>query len=240
MHTHKPNQTIVSLPLCKLYPHPGNPNRISKAMFAKLVRHLERTAQYEPIVVRRHPLKENAWQILNGHHRARALKQLGYSFVDCVVFDADDEQARLYLLSLNRLCGRDNVYKKAKLIEQLCRSHTSRELAKLLGDSKTAIEKLNALSQNQPLPKTADKKAALLPMTFFVTEDQHALLAKAFEKAGQTQSPAQRSGRRTGALVQIAQDFLATTKAWSGSDMIAITQCCTQTIGHQKHGTEVT
>ena len=37
--------------------------------------------------------------------------------VDCVVFAADDAQARLYLLNLNRLVGRDNVYKKAKLVE---------------------------------------------------------------------------------------------------------------------------
>ncbi len=65
--------------------------------------------------------------------------------VDCVVFAADDEQSRLYLLNLNRLTGRDNVYKKAKLIEQLFRNFTPRDLAKRLSDSKTAIEKLARL-----------------------------------------------------------------------------------------------
>ncbi|MHC4950646.1 MAG: ParB/RepB/Spo0J family partition protein, partial [Planctomycetota bacterium] len=163
MHTRQPKQTIVSLPIRKLHSHPANANRMSKAKFAKLTRHIERTGHYEPVVVRRHPSKENAYQILNGHHRVRAMKQLGASRIDCVVFDADDEQARIYLLSLNRLAGRDNVYKKAKLIEQLCRSHSSRDLAKLLGDPKTAIEKLNALSQNQPLSKATDEKPFLLP-----------------------------------------------------------------------------
>ena len=211
--THPPQQTIISLPLSNLHPHPDNANRMSKDKFAKLIRHIKHTGQYEPIVVRRHPLTDNAWQILNGRHRVRALKQLGSSYVDCVIFYADDEQARLYLLNLNRLCGRDNLYKKAKLIEQLCRTHSSRDLAKRLSDSKTTIEKLNALSQNQPLPK-ADAAPVLLPMTFFVTADQHTLLAAAFDKATQTDAP--RSQRRIGALMRIAEDFL------------------------QKHGAEVT
>ena len=219
----QPKQTIVSLPIRKLHPHPCNANRMSKAKFAKLIRHIKRTGHYEPVVVRRHPSKENAYQILNGHHRVRAMKQLEHSRIDCVVFDADDEQARIYLLSLNRLAGRDNVYRKAKLIEQLCRSHSSRDLAKLLGDSKTAIEKLNALSQNQPLSKATDEKPFLLPMTFFVTEPQHALIAKAFDRVAQRDGNSPRSQQRIDALLRLAQDFLQR-----------------DSIGKQKRGTEVT
>ena len=124
MHTHRTQQRILSLPLHKLYRHPDNANRMSKAKFNRLMGHLSTTGQYEPLVVRRHPAKENAWQVLNGHHRLRALRQLKHTRADCVVFAADDAQARLYLLNLNRLVGRDNVYKKAKLIEQLCRAYT--------------------------------------------------------------------------------------------------------------------
>jgi ParB/RepB/Spo0J family partition protein len=206
MHTQHPTQTIVSLPLSNLHPHPDNANRMSKDTFAKLVRHIERTGHYEPVVVRRHPLTPGDWQILNGHHRVRALKQIQRTHADCVVFGADDEQARLYLLSLNHLCGRDNVYKKAKLIEQLCQSHSPRDLAKLLGDSKTSIEKLARLSQNQPLPK-ADDAPALLPMTFFVTADQHTLLAAAFDKAARSDT-GPRSQQRIDALCRMAEAFL--------------------------------
>jgi ParB family chromosome partitioning protein len=169
----------------KLHPHPDNANRMSKAKFNMLIRHIETTGQYEPLVVRKHPTQENAWQILNGHHRLRALRQLKHTGADCVVFAADDAQARLYLLNLNRLVGRDNVYKKAKLIEQLCRAYTPRDLAKRVVDSKTAIEKLNALSQNQ-----------LLPMTFFMTEAQHALITAAFEKASDENANSGRSQKR--------------------------------------------
>ena len=58
----QPSQTVVSLPLHRLRAHPANPNRISNAAFNKLVRHIERTGQYEPLVVRIHPKLKNAWQ----------------------------------------------------------------------------------------------------------------------------------------------------------------------------------
>lgn len=208
MRNHSTTQTIVSLPISKLYPHPDNANRMSQVKFKKLMSHIDATGQYEPLVVRKHPTQENAYQILNGHHRLRALRQLKHSRADCVVFAADDAQARLYLLNLNRLIGRDNVYKKAKLIELLCRSYTPRELAKRLGESKTAIEKLNALSQNQPLPKTTDKPF-LLPMTFFMTEAQHATITAAFEKANRDNTGSNRSQKRLAALCRMAEDYLA-------------------------------
>jgi ParB/RepB/Spo0J family partition protein len=207
MQKKSPTQTIVSLPLCQLYPHPDNANRMSKVKFNKLIDHLEATGQYEPLVVRKHPTKVNSWQLLNGHHRLRALRQLKHARVDCVVFAADDEQARLYLLNLNRLVGRDNVYKKAKLIEQLCRCYAPRDLAKRLGESKTAIEKLARLSKDQPLPKT-HQKPFLLPMTFFMTESQHATITRAFAKANGENTDGGRSGKRLAALCRMAEAFL--------------------------------
>ena len=207
MRPHKPHQTIVSLPICKLYPHPNNANRMSKVKFNKLMGHLEITGQYEPLVVRKHPHKQNGWQILNGHHRLRALRKLKHTRADCVVFAANDEQAQLYLLNLNRLVGRDNVYKKAKLIEQLCQRFSSRDLAKRLGESKTAIEKLARLSKNQPLPKTQGQPF-LLPMTFFMTEAQHAMVTAAFDKANDENTDGPRSGKRLAALCRMAEAFL--------------------------------
>ena len=190
MHTHPPQQRIISLPLHQLGPHPDNANRMSKPKFNKLIRHIKTTGQYEPLVVRRHPTKENAYQILNGHHRLRALRQLTHNRADCVVFDADDE------------------YRKAKLIERLCRCYSPRELAKQLVDSKTAIEKLSRLSKDQPLPKTQEKPF-LLPMTFFMTESQHAIITAAFEKVSKDSHNDNRSQKRLNALYRMAEDCLA-------------------------------
>lgn len=208
MRTTPPQQHIISLPIHALHPHPDNANRMSKAKLNKLTQCIQAAGQYEPLVVRRHPAKENAWQILNGHHRLRVLRKLKHTRADCVVFAADDEQARLYLLNLNRLTGRDNVYRKARLIEALCRDMTPRDLAKHIGDSKTAIEKLAHLSQGQPLQKPAEPKPILLPMTFFLTEGQYATVAAAFDKAADSDigSPSQ---KRLAALCRMAEAFLS-------------------------------
>lgn len=209
LQVYPPQQTIVSLPICKLLSHPDNPNRMSKAKYNKLIRHIEHTGQYEPLVVRKHPTKPQRYQILNGHHRLRVLKQLKRTHADCIVFEANDEQAQVYLLSLNRLCGRDNTFKKAKLIERLCRTHSSRELSRLLGDSKSSIEKLNTLSQNQPLPKQVGNKPFLLPMTFFVTDVEHRLITEAFDEAVGKDESGTRTEKHLRALCRIAKYYLA-------------------------------
>lgn len=202
-------QTVVSLSLRRLIAHPANPNRMSDAAFGKLVKHIERTGQYEPIIVRRHPLRNNAFQILNGHHRVRALSRLNYTRADCVVFAADDAQAMVYLATLNKLTGRDNAQKKGRLIEQLCKRYLSKDLSRMLPESKAAIEKLDCLARQQPLPKPKCQTPFLVPMTFFVTEPQHRLISEAFEKAGAENENGSRTEKRLRALCRIAKDFLA-------------------------------
>ena len=204
----QPTQTVVSLSLRKLVPHPANPNRMSDAAFKKLVKHIERSGQYEPIVVRNHPHRKNCHQILNGHHRVRALNRLNYTHADCVVFAADDAEAMVSLATLNQLTGRDNVHKKSRLIEQLCNRYESKELSRMLSDSKAAIEKLNCLARQQPLPKPKPEKPFLLPMTFFVTEPQHRLISEAFEKAVKENESGSRTEKRLLALCRIAKNYL--------------------------------
>jgi ParB/RepB/Spo0J family partition protein len=204
----KTSQEIISVAVERLYAHPANPNKLGEAKFRKLVRQIERTGQYEPIVVRRHPQKEGAYQILNGHHRVRALKQLGRTRADCVVFRADDAQALVYLATLNRLGGRDNVMLKARLIEALCKRYGSRELARSLGDSARTIEKLAAFA-GQQTPAAREERPALVPMTFFVSEADHAMLCEAFERAAGCDEGGTRTQRRVRALKRMAEAFAA-------------------------------
>ena len=86
------SEPIKLIPLSKLIAHPANPNVMSDATFRKLVRNIEQTGLYEPIVVRPHPKKKDCFEIINGHHRVKALAKLGRKEADCVVWDIDDEQ----------------------------------------------------------------------------------------------------------------------------------------------------
>ena len=44
---------VRTIAIEKLVAHPDNPNRQSKVNFDKLVRNIERTGKYEPLIVRR-------------------------------------------------------------------------------------------------------------------------------------------------------------------------------------------
>jgi hypothetical protein len=114
----------------------------------------------------------------------------------------------VYLATLNTLAGRDNAQKKGRLIERLCRGGDSKDLSRLLPESKTAIEKLDGLARQQPLPKPRPQKPFLVPLTFFVTEPQHRLISEAFDKAVTQTEPGSRTEKRLLALCRIAKDYL--------------------------------
>jgi hypothetical protein len=109
------NFELKTIAINKLAAHPANPNVMSEVKFNKLVRNIERTGLYEPIVVRAHPKKKDYFQIINGHHRVKALEKLDRKVADCVVWDVDDEQAEVLLATLNRLTGSDEPARKIEL-----------------------------------------------------------------------------------------------------------------------------
>ena len=148
------SEKLKSIRIEKLLPHPDNPNVMSEATFRKLVRNIERTGLYEPIVVRPHPHKKDHFQIINGHHRVKALEQLGRYEADCVVWDVDDEQTAILLTTLNRLAGSDIPAKKIELLKKLTERMETVQLAKLLPQTAKQIERLANLEMNYRTPQS--------------------------------------------------------------------------------------
>ena len=120
---------IRHISLDRLVPHPDNPNRMSRATFEKLVRNIERTGRYEPLVVRPCPGRRGFFQIINGHHRCEALRTLGHKTAEAVVWNVDDEQTDILLATLNRLGGRDTLDQKLALLRRLSVGLSLRKLA---------------------------------------------------------------------------------------------------------------
>jgi len=227
---------IQSIAIDKLVAHPGNPNRMSKANFAKLVRNIERSGRYEPLIVRPAPDKPGCFQIINGHHRCQALAKLGYKTADSIVWDIDDEQADILLATLNRLGGSDELAKKLKLLKRLNKKLAAAELAKLLPQTKKQIERLTALNSlawhglaggtgilpvNLGQDGQATNTASLaVPLVFFVNDTQQQTIEAALSFAqlhgpAGTQKTRDREGadqtkaaKRAAALCTIAQYYL--------------------------------
>jgi ParB-like chromosome segregation protein Spo0J len=200
--------SVQSITLDKIVAHPNNPNKMSDATFGKLVRNIERTGRYEPIVVRPHPERGDHFQIINGHHRCLALTKLGYKAADCVVWDIDDEQTDILLATLNRLGGTDELGKKLELLKRLNKRMESSELAKLLPQTAKQIERLT----NLKIPsRPAEAKGFSNPMIFFVSDAQQGKIEKALSLAEKSQNEKTRAAKRAAALAHIAREFLSAT-----------------------------
>jgi len=165
-----------------LLEHSGNPNRMSKSNFRKLVGHIKESGDYEPVIVRRHPEKEGFYEILNGHHRTKALRELGHKRIDCVVWDVDDAGSLMLLATLNRLNGRDDARKRAKLINELYEKFNIKKLRASLPETKEAIEKLKMISTSKPVLRT-EKYEIPQTLVYIVTAEQKTFVKKMINEA---------------------------------------------------------
>lgn len=198
---------IWRIPLEKLLPHPDNPNRMSQGNFAKLIRNIERTGCYEPLVVRAHPRKAGFFQIINGHHRREALERLGHTDADVVIWPVDDEQTAVLLGTLNRLNGRDSLEKKLTLLRRLRAHMPVHDMSRLLPQTHGQLMRLLA---RRPFirqkPRTAD--AVAVPLVFFVDETQRRAIENALASAVDSADAKGRAAKRAGALMRLAECFL--------------------------------
>jgi ParB/RepB/Spo0J family partition protein len=207
---------IRAIGIEKLLAHPGNPNVMSYTKFKKLVSNIERTGLYEPIVVRPHPKEKDMFEIINGHHRVKAISQLGYKEANCIVWNVDDAETAILLTTLNRLRGSDIASKKIELLRQLNERMKTAQLAKLLPQTAKQIERLIALKE-----KAEEKvfriryKPAAVTQVFFVTGEQNEIIEKALSSA-ENRAPSNRqtkAQRRAAAITAVSEHYSASLQA---------------------------
>ena len=204
---------VQSIALDKLVAHPDNPNRMSKAKFAKLIRNIERTGRYEPLVVRPCPQKPDCFQIINGHHRWRALKELGYKTAEVVVWAVNDRDTDLLLATLNRLGGSDVLDKKLALLKRLNKSAfngRTAKLAKLLPQTSSQIKRLTELKISDCRKAVENHQPQILnPLAFFLDDKQHKVVTKAMSAAmSEVEKNRTKALKNAAALTYIAQEFI--------------------------------
>lgn len=197
--------SIRLIPLDELRPHPDNPNHMPASRLQKLVAHIRQSGQYEPLIVRPHPTDEKLHQILNGHHRAQALRALGHDRAACIVWQASDYEARLYLATLNQLVGADIPEKRAGLLDLLLHEMTVENLAALLPESTDELRALAELSVSQELREPSIRDEDRVAMRFLMDPEEAAVITAAFT----AHQHADRSASPTASLVAIAKHYLS-------------------------------
>jgi len=179
------------IPLKNLVPHPLNANVMPHDLSEKLKAHIKRTGRYPFLVVRPHPAKKSKYQVLDGHHRIKVLKDLGHTEARCDIWKVNDREAKLLLATLNRLEGQDLPIRRAHLIHDLLGEHNVDDLAGLLPETDRQIEELHALLEfpaeeiaAQLEEETAEaEKVMPRVMSFVVTPEQEEIIEQAVELA---------------------------------------------------------
>jgi hypothetical protein len=202
---------------------------MSKANFAKLIRNIERTGRYEPLIVRpylpqrpqrtqrKNNLKnsvdsavKNSFQIINGHHRFEALKQLGRQTCDCLVWKLDDDEANLLLATLNRLCGQDVLEKKTALLDKLNAKLKVEELSRLLPQTKTQIRRLIDMHNERIRIKLAEPGYNFAhPLVFFLNAEQKQTVEHALSLAAMNEDSNTKANRNAEAVTKIADYYIS-------------------------------
>ena len=201
------------IPLEDLVPHPLNANVMPDDLREKLKAHIKRTGCYPFLVVRPHPDETGKFQVLDGHHRIKVLKELGHTEARCDIWQVNDREAKLLLATLNRLEGQDLPIRRAHLIHELLGEHNVDDLAGLLPETDRQIEELHAL-----LEFPAEEIAAMLEeetaeaekvmprvMTFVVTPEQEETIEQAVELASDGVAGRDRKAR---GLANLARHYL--------------------------------
>ncbi len=208
---------VLKVPIARLVDHPDNPNRMSKGNFARLVRNIERTGRYEPLIVRR---KGNAFEIINGRYRRQALRELGHETVDVIVWDIDDEQTDILLATLNRLGGSNVLEKKLALLSRLNKRMKARDMAKLLPHSAGQIQRLVQVHSGatvctqsvNSVPDRSSGPAFANPQVFLLSDAQQKIVEAALSLARCGGSEKTKAARNAAALAHIAYNFVQNKK----------------------------
>lgn len=198
---------VSTISIEKLVAHPDSPNRMSNGNFAKLARNIKRTGRYEPLVVRPCPGRQGFFQIINGHHRYRALRELGYETAEIMIWDIDDHETDMLLASINRLGGSDVLEKKLPLLSRLNRQMNTAEMAKLLPLRRTQIERFIKIDNRRLPPIKPAKVKFAAPLVFFVDSRQKKMIENALSLARERAGGRTKAEKNATALANIAECF---------------------------------
>lgn len=101
---------ITTVEIDKLSEHPSNAR---KGDIPKIMRSLERFGQVKPIIVQR-----STGYIVAGNHVTKAAMRLGWTTIQAVILDMDDDAAIGYLVSDNSASD-SSAYDRGKLLDVL-------------------------------------------------------------------------------------------------------------------------
>lgn len=156
------NQKRVSIAL--IHRNPWNPNVQQEPEFEAVKSGLEAYGQVAPLVVRTHPTKEGHYELIDGEHRLRAMRELGTRY--CDIYDlgfVPDSKAKKLTVVLSEARGANDALKLGALFKDLMNELDNDELLAGLPQGMGDIEDLVKLADydwNQEAHNTGGSSTA--------------------------------------------------------------------------------
>lgn len=143
-------QTYYVLPVADVMENDWNPNHMEAKEFNLLKAHIQKVGDNseQPIMVRKHPEHIGKYQIIDGAHRYKVMKELGFEEIIATIVDYDDKMAKIKTLSMNKIKGEADQVKLAELIKDLRENHNvaDTELEQYLGYSADDLDVLASVT----------------------------------------------------------------------------------------------
>lgn len=181
-----------------------NPNEMDENHYLKLIQNIKRKGFRKPIEVRKNGER---YTIVDGAHRFRACKELGYTEVECIIDEIDVTEAMVDTLNAN-IHGTHNPYKEALMFKQIHDRYTLQDIEKLTvfnqNELKDRMDLLglpaNVQKQIEELQDKEQREAPVV-LTFIIKETEKQTVMDALNST-------ENASNRNRALVEICQKIL--------------------------------
>lgn len=148
---------IKIISIDQIVPNGYNPNLVPDDIMAKLRAEIAQKGLTQPIIVRS---RGDAYEIVDGYHRWRICRDLGFTEVPCIVQDYSDNEAKIKTLQLNYMRGSAVPIKLANLIHDLNRDIKLEDLVKRLPyEEPQMLDSLELLKMPEDFAKEVEEQA---------------------------------------------------------------------------------
>lgn len=193
-------------------PNGYNPNIVPEDTLAKLRQEIAQNGLTVPITVRS---SGNGYEVVDGEHRWRICRDLGFKEIPCIVQDFGDNEAKIKTLQLNYMHGYAVPVKLASLIHDLSKEIKLEDLAKRLPyEEPQMMDVLELLKLPEDFGRAIEEQAMKeeeeLPslITFVVYKKQLEVIEQALEIATES-LPKEAKNLKALALEKICAQFIA-------------------------------
>ncbi len=135
----------IDINVTELRPAPWNPNQMDETMMSRLRESISKYGLVEPLVVRK--IDEKRYEVLSGNQRLKALDEMGFVTVPCVIVELDDTRAMLLAQALNGLRGEDDLALKGALLKEILSSVSEDEVLSLLPETTESLKSLSLINE---------------------------------------------------------------------------------------------